>query len=64
MELLAAESAFYRAAGRITEEGDRHNSMGLLDATNINLKDFVFKLMGDQYRSGEQYKLDEQYMLV
>ena len=74
LQLLAAESAFTRAAGRIAEEGDqREITMGVLDGTSVmgvlggtdfKLKDIVFKLMGDQYRPGEQYKLGEQYLSI
>ena len=62
LELLAAESAFTRATARIVEEGDRELVMGVMDDTDVKLKDAVFKLMDDQYRPGEQYKLSEQYM--
>ena len=53
LELLAVESAFTRAAGRIAEEGDRELVMGVIDDTDIKLKDTAFKLMVDSYRPGE-----------
>ena len=59
LELLAAESAFTHDVNHVVlAEGAEPN----VGTVNVMLKDFVFKLMGDQeYWPGEQYRQGEQH---
>ena len=52
MELLAAEAAFTHSVDGLIAGGEPLK--GIMDSMNVKLKDFVLKLMGDQYRPGEQ----------